>query len=88
MHWGYFDAARKALLTLNSGDSVVISTVSGIPNQMPPSGSPFLLPKALADIHEIQSPLLAGHICTGPVAVRGAKPGDVLKVRIRSIGLH
>ncbi|MGC1467650.1 MAG: acetamidase/formamidase family protein [Pseudolabrys sp.] len=88
VHWGYFDAARKPLLTINSGETVTISTVSGVPAQMPPKGSPFVLPKPLADIHASQTPRLPGHICTGPVAIRGAKAGQVLEVRIRSIDLH
>jgi acetamidase/formamidase len=32
-------------------------------------------------------PILGGHILTGPVAVRGAEPGDALEVRIRAIEL-
>ena len=59
-----------------------------MPNQMPPKGSPFVLPKALVDIHAHQQPRLPGHICTGPVAVRDAKRGQVLEVRIRSIELN
>ena len=31
--------------------------------------------------------MLPGHILTGPVAVRGAEPGDVLEVRIIDIAL-
>ena len=31
---------------------------------------------------------LPGHICTGPVAVKGAKAGQVLEVRIKDIQLH
>ncbi len=38
VHWGYFDAARKPLLTIENGDVVTISTVSGVPAQMPPQG--------------------------------------------------
>ncbi len=87
VHWGFFDAERKPLLTVDSGETVTMSTVSGMPDQMPPANSPFKLPKALAEIHATQKPRLPGHICTGPVAVRGAKPGDVLEVRIKSIGL-
>ena len=33
-------------------------------------------------------PKLPGHMCTGPVAVRGAKAGQVLEVRIKAIELH
>ncbi len=31
VHWGFFDAALKPLITVESGDEVVISTVSGPP---------------------------------------------------------
>jgi acetamidase/formamidase len=39
-------------------------------------------------VHAAHKPKLPGHICTGPVAVRGAKAGQVLEVRIKEIGLH
>jgi acetamidase/formamidase len=88
VHWGYFDAARKPLISVDSGDIVTISTVSGVPDQMPPKDSPFVVPKALAEIHANQTPRLPGHICTGPVELRGAKAGQVLEVRIKSIELN
>jgi acetamidase/formamidase len=88
VHWGYFDAACKPLLTIENGDVVTISTVSGVPAQMPPPDSSFKLPQALADIHAAQTPRLPGHICTGPVAVRGAKAGMTLEVHIQSIELN
>lgn len=86
VHWGYFDAALKPLLTIESGDTVTISTVSGGPEWMP--GPPLEVPPALPAIHAAHRPKLPGHICTGPVAIRGAKAGQTLEVRIRSIELH
>ena len=88
VHWGFFDAALKPHVTIGSGDTVTISTVSGVQDQMPPAGSPFVMPKPLVDIHASVPQRLPGHICTGPVAVRGAKAGQVLEVRIKSIELH
>src|SRR5580658_8436128 len=86
VHWGYFDAALKPLVTVDSGDVVVISTVSGGPSQLPAAGSGLTVPAALAEIHAAVSPKLGGpHIMTGPVAVRGAKAGQVLEVRIKAI---
>ena len=35
VHWGFFDAALKPLVTVESGDTVTISTVSGMASQMP-----------------------------------------------------
>jgi acetamidase/formamidase len=88
VHWGYFDAALKPLITVNSGDTVTISTVSGSPAQLPTDGT-FFIPQALLAIHrKLQQQPDRPHILTGPVAVRGAKVGQVLEVRIKSIDLH
>ncbi len=86
VHWGYFDAALKPLITIASGDTVTISTVSGMASQMP--AAPLVVPPALAAIHRQVPQKLPGHICTGPVAVKGAKAGQVLEVRIKDIQLH
>jgi len=86
VHWGFFDAALKPLLTVNSGDTVTISTVSGMANQMP--AAPLKVPPVLAAIHKSVQQKLPGHMCTGPVAVKGAKAGQVLEVRIKDIELH
>ena len=81
VHWGYFDARLSPLLTIESGDRVTISTVSGSPEVLPPP--PFEIPAALLAIHAAKGPQrFFGHICTGPVAVRGAKAGQVLQVDI------
>jgi acetamidase/formamidase len=89
VHWGYFDAALKPLLTVDSGDTITFSTVSGQPWQVPKQGSNLAVPPALTAIHQKLHPRLGGpHILTGPVAVRGAKAGQVLEVRIKSIELH
>jgi acetamidase/formamidase len=86
VHWGYFDAALEPRLVIDSGEIVTISTVSGGPDVMPKP--PLKIPAALRDVHAHLKPKLPGHMCTGPVAVRGAKIGDVLEVRIRAIELH
>jgi acetamidase/formamidase len=86
VHWGYFDARLKPLLTVASGDTVTISTVSGMASQMP--AAPLTVPPALAAIHKSVQQKMPGHICTGPVAVKGAKAGQVLEVRIKDIQLH
>src|SRR5580692_2232923 len=88
VHWGYFDAALKPLITVDPGDTVTISTVSGGPTQLPKADSGFDVPKALPAIHAALEPKLGGpHILTGPVAVRGARAGQVLEVRIKAIDL-
>src|ERR1041384_2877069 len=86
VHWGYFDARLEPLLTVASGDTVTISTVSGMASQMP--AAPLVVPDALAAIHKSVQQKMPGHICTGPVAVKGARAGQVLEVRIKDIQLH
>ena len=88
VHWGYFDAALRPLITVDPGDTVVISTVSGHSNQLPPANSGLTVPDALRAVHAHVQPKLGGpHILTGPVAVRGAKAGQVLEVHIKAIDL-
>ena len=86
VHWGYFDAVLPPLLTIESGDTVVISTVSGGREVMPKP--PLEVPAALAEVQAHLTPMLPGHMCTGPVAVRGSARGHVLEVRIKQIDLH
>ena len=89
VHWGFFDAALKPLITVDSGDTVTISTVSGTPGQLPPPDSGLTIPAVLpAILKNVQQRLNGPHILTGPVAVRGAKAGQVLEVRIKSIELN
>lgn len=87
VHWGYFEAALAPRLAIESGERITISTVSGGPDVLPPAD--WGIPPALPAIHaKLGGPALPGHICTGPVAVRGAKPGHVLQVDIEAIELH
>jgi acetamidase/formamidase len=86
VHWGYFSAGLKPVLTIDSGERVTMSSVSGAPDVMPPP--PFTIPPALPAIHAANAgQRFLVHMCTGPVAVRGAKAGQVLQVDIEAIEL-
>ena len=87
IRWGTFAAAYPPVLTVCSGDTVMMECVSGAPDVMPPAGSGLLVPPALAAIHAADPLRLGPHILTGPVAVEGAEPGDTLEVRVESIEL-
>jgi len=87
IHWGTFDAAHPPVLTIESGDTVTLECISGPPDVMPPAGSGLTIPSALAAYHASKPPRLGPHILTGPVAVRGAEPGDMLEVRVDQIEL-
>ena len=55
---------------------------------MVPDGGDFhILPELLEVYREVKRPI-AGHLMTGPVAVRGARLGDVLEVRILDVTLR
>ena len=90
--WGHYDATDAPVLTIKSGDTVVIHTLL--------TNSPAGLEKAGVAPADIEPALRAvfngvpaakrgpgGHILTGPIAIEGAEPGDTLEVRIRKIDL-
>lgn len=84
IHWGHLDAALPPKLTVKSGDTVTITSVSG-PREFTP-GPERLLPEHVRVQNE-SVPEVGPHILTGPVAVEGAEPGDLLEVRIKDISL-
>ncbi|MEF2071520.1 acetamidase/formamidase family protein [Consotaella aegiceratis] len=84
--WGYFDPKRKPCITIQSGDTIVIDTVSGGPDVLP--GKDFFVPPELLDVHRDCRQEMPGHMLTGPVAVDGAQPGQVLEVAIDAIELR
>ena len=86
-HWGFFDATLKPRLTIKSGDSVTIQTVTGGPDMHPPKEAGFYTPPEIADVHAHAEKTLPGHILTGPIAIEGAKTGHVLEFRIDSVKL-
>ncbi len=84
VHWGHFDAKIPPRLTVDPGDTVTVVTVSGGAVEV---GDVARMGPAHREIVEKVKPLLGPHILTGPVAVRGAEPGDSLEVRIKAIEL-
>lgn len=88
--WGYYDASTPPVLRINSGDTVEIQTlITSTPPRLEGAGvAPDQVEQTLRDIHkQVTNKGPGGHILTGPIAVEGAEPGDVLEVRIKSIKL-
>ncbi len=83
VHWGFFDANLPPRLTIDSGERITISSASGTRELMPPP--PLKVPAQLRAVQEKVSPRLGPHLLTGPVAIKGAKPGQVLQVDIEKI---
>ena len=88
IHWGFFDGALEPVLTVDSGDRVVVECVSGNAEWMPPKSTGFEVLPELEEIHRRAKRGTGNHILTGPIFVRGAATGDVLEVRILDIELR
>ncbi len=86
IHWGYFDATLKPMATIDPGETITINSVSGVAEQSPTQTGMTVRP-ALVAIQQAVSPELGPHILTGPVAIRGAMPGDALRVEILDVQL-
>jgi acetamidase/formamidase len=88
--WGHYAAKTKPVLEIQSGDVVEIRTLpAASPARMEEAGLPKdQVEEALRRIYaEVTDKGPGGHILTGPVAVKGALPGDVLEVKILSVKL-
>jgi acetamidase/formamidase len=89
--WGYYSGQSKPVLTVHSGDTVRMQTLStcGSPERMIANGvRPEDIPPYTAPIYkEVTEKGPGGHILTGPVAIAEAEPGDVLEVQILKVDL-
>jgi acetamidase/formamidase len=85
-HWGGFDAEIPPVLTVMPGERVRLHSVSGPPEAMPEPA--FHVPSELQEIHRALRPDPGPHILTGPIRIEGARPGDVLEVRILDVQLR
>src|ERR1041385_8201332 len=88
--WGYYAAATPPVMHVKSGDTVEVQTlITSSPTRLEGAGvKPEDVEQSLRDIYkEVTNKGPGGHILTGPIFVEGAKPGDVLEVRIKQIKL-
>lgn len=88
--WGYYDAAAKPVLHINSGDQIVIGTlITSSPTRLEGAGvAPAAVEQSLRDIYaNVTNKGPGGHILTGPIYVNGADSGDVLEIHINKIDL-
>ncbi len=84
--WGYYSGSSKPVLTVHSGDTVRMQTLStcGPPDRLIARGVKAEdIPPYTGPIYkEVTDKGPGGHILTGPVAIEDAEPGDVLEVQI------
>lgn len=88
--WGYFAADAKPVLTVKPGEAVTIDTIVGIPEMLERLGAAPDAP--LREMKEMYAKVKergpGPHFLTGPVAIEGASPGDVLEIEILDIRLR
>ena len=81
VHLGVFDANLAPIITVDSGDTISFpDTWSHFLNEMQP-GVPV---DTLAKLR-VANPGKGPHSIIGPIAVKGAEPGDVLEVRYKKL---
>jgi acetamidase/formamidase len=89
--WGYYSGQAKPALTVKSGDTVVMQTLStcGPRERMIRGGVKSEDIPAYTDAiyNEVKDKGPGGHILTGPVAIEEAEPGDVLEVQIQKVDI-
>lgn len=77
---GVIDAAIPPVLTVDSGDTVELSTLSLWGGEVTPATT-FDELQRMRERH-MGAGALGPHTLTGPIAVRGARPGDALRVDV------
>lgn len=82
VHTGFFDSTIPPVLTIESGDTVVLNTLMLMDNQLR-CGMTFEELVALRQGYVDRK--VGPHTLTGPIFVNGAEPGDVLEVRIKKL---
>jgi len=80
VHTGFFDAALPPVLTIESGDTVVMNSMMLMDGRLRCGMS---LEELIAARRYYVERRLGPHTLTGPIFIQGAEPGDVLEVRIQ-----
>jgi len=90
VHRGFFDASLKPVLTIDSGDVVRLETATGNPRWFEKLGVPKdKIPAELYEVFQgVEGDGRGDHTLNGPIAIRGAEPGDMLEIRIRSVDVR
>ena len=86
--FGHYDPAKPGVLRIAPGDIVEVTTMlTSSPTRLEQMGLPAdeVQTNLAAIYEEVTDRGPGGHILTGPIHIEGARPGDVLEVRILSV---
>jgi acetamidase/formamidase len=90
VHWGYFDATVPPVVRIASGDVVELETMvaRGLERMVLAGARMEDFPEPMRRVEsDVKERGPGAHPLTGPIALAGAEPGDVLEVRIEAIDL-
>jgi acetamidase/formamidase len=85
VHTGFFDAALPPVLTIASGDTVVMNSLTLLDGRL---RSGMTLDEVMAARQEYVDRQIGTHTLTGPIYIKEAKPGDVLEIQIQKLVLE
>ncbi|MBP1716284.1 MAG: amidase [Deltaproteobacteria bacterium] len=80
VHTGFFDAALPPVITIESGDAVVMNSLMLMDGQLHCGMS---LDELITARQFYVDRKLGPHTLTGPIFVQGSEPGDVLEIQIQ-----
>ena len=96
--WGWFPIDREPVLTVQSGDTVRVDTLSHAGSTQAEDPERYLGQFGVAPEEVLQDVLdfwesrsgrpregRSGHVITGPIYVAGAEPGDTLEVQVLAL---
>lgn len=78
--WGVYDSNQAPVLTINSGDTVIIETMAASDNQVVPGAT---IDQVMQIQHAVEG--RGPHTLTGPIYIKEAEPGDVLRIHFNKI---
>jgi acetamidase/formamidase len=86
VHWGYFDGTLRPIGDVEEGETFTVQSVSAVPNDPEPDKYISAEAAAIYAAGVVRGP--GPHLVTGPIAVRGARAGDVLQIDIHDIRIR
>jgi acetamidase/formamidase len=87
VHRGAFAADIPPVLTIKSGNTIEITTLSGATEDLPEPSQGFTVRPEHRNLLDKVPPGEGPHLMTGPITVEGAMPGDELVVEIQAMDL-
>jgi acetamidase/formamidase len=87
VQWGFFDAAQRPVLSIQSGDIVDVETVLDGADFMRSTGisEDFIRPEMREIDAKVKDRGPGGHVLVGPIQIEGAAPGDVLEIKVLDV---